>query len=343
MAGLANGTLTQVNDGVSSPIPPNYDMDLVAYVTVGILGAIIWDIFSNLGEDYELIQRSPIGLPIIVYFLSRTTTLSCFVLIVIFSTGINVDCATLLRATHWTFAFGLSLTTLLLVLRARAVYQNQKQVANFLSAIWLGVVAAALVETALGSLGIRDASSGRCVNVHTITPFIIATTIVPMANDIAIFCAITWKLVQNSHEELTMRSGLMAAVFGRHLPSFSRTLLRDGQAYFLTMIVVSTTTIGLFCFAPKAVEGFSALLGFLNVGVMHLMTCKIYRKTRLGVRRPESAVDSSALSLGPMAFRARRDSSSVTTRADSSAGMDRGVGLGQQKFGEDDEEGANDM
>jgi hypothetical protein len=29
---------TQVNDGVSSPIPPNYDLDLVAYVTVGILG-----------------------------------------------------------------------------------------------------------------------------------------------------------------------------------------------------------------------------------------------------------------------------------------------------------------
>jgi hypothetical protein len=142
-----------------------------------------------------------------------------------FSAGTNMDCATLLRATHWTFAFGLSLTTLLLALRARAVYQTQKRVANLLSALWLGVVAAALVETALGSLGRRDAASGRCVDVHTITPFIIGTTIVPMANDTAVFCAITWKLVQNSHGELTMRRGLMVALFGRRLPSFSRTLL----------------------------------------------------------------------------------------------------------------------
>jgi hypothetical protein len=27
----------------------------------------------------------------------------------------------------------------------------------------------------------------------------------------------------------------------------------------------------MFCFAPQAAEGFSALLSFLNVGVMHLV------------------------------------------------------------------------
>jgi hypothetical protein len=107
---------------------------------------------------------------------------------------------------------------------------------------------------------------------------------------------------------------------------------------------VSATTIGIFCFAPQAVAGFSALLGYLNVGVMHLMVCKIYRKTRLGARRPESMVDlDAALSLGPIAFRARGASSSVAMYADSSADTDRGVDLEQQKIREDDEEGAVDV
>lgn len=146
----------------------------------------------------------------------------------------NVDCAGLLRATHWLFSSGLSLTTLLFLFRVRAVYNNNKWAANFFSLMWLGVVAASIVETQEGILGVRQEPSGRCITVRDITPFITATTIVPMANDIIIFLAITWKLVQTSNQEdLSPRKGLVIAIFGRRLPSFSKTLLRDGQAYFL--------------------------------------------------------------------------------------------------------------
>jgi hypothetical protein len=67
------------------------------------------------------------------------------------------------------------------------------------------------------------------------------------------------------------------------------------------------------------------------------MACKIYRKTRLGVRRPDSTVDLNTvrLSLGPIAFRAQGGSSSANApRADDSAGTDGDVDLEEQKIGE---------
>lgn len=122
-----------------------------------------------------------------------------------------------------------------------------------------------------------------------------------------------------------------------------------------TTVVVSLTTIGIFCIAPQTVAGYSALLAFINIGVMHLMACKIYRKTRLGVRRPEVAVEFDP-SLGPMEFRSRMDRSSSSAangdglRSDDrssysvhcschhSFGADRDADLERQKFGDADEE-----
>lgn len=67
------------------------------------------------------------------------------------------------------------------------------------------------------------------------------------------------------------------------------------------------------------------------------MACKIYRKTRLGVRRPETAVESD-LSLGPMEFRSRVDSF-VHAGADYHIpGNDRGADLERQKIGDAGEE-----
>lgn len=145
-------------------------------------------------------------------------------------------CAGLETAMKWSIAVAISTTSLLFFFRVRAVYRHSRIVCGFFLFAWLAVLCACVLHTQIGFLlNIKSSQQvRRCLAAGNDSPFISASTLIPMVNDLLIFCAITYRLMSMAevgHPTPTKR--ILAALFGTYLPAFSRTLLQDGQAYFL--------------------------------------------------------------------------------------------------------------
>ncbi|KAK7033655.1 hypothetical protein VNI00_012655 [Paramarasmius palmivorus] len=71
--------------------------------------------------------------------------------------------------------------------------------------------------------------------------------LVPLPNQLAIFFAISWRLLprhilEESSSERTFPSKLKVVFRGKHLPALSKTLFIDGQRYILVFIVTTIIT-----------------------------------------------------------------------------------------------------
>ena len=146
-------------------------------------------------------------------------------------------CAHLVTAEKWTVAVAISSTSLLFFWRVRAVYKDSRVVCGFFFFSWLAVACACVLHTQL-TFFVLDVEAiqqtGRCITAGNFSAFVIASSVVPMVNDLLIFCAISYRLMKMAEvRSPTPKKRLMAALFGHHLPAFSKTLLQDGQAYFL--------------------------------------------------------------------------------------------------------------
>jgi hypothetical protein len=68
-----------------------------------------------------------------------------------------------------------------------------------------------------------------------IDPFAAVSSIIPLINDTLVFLAISWRLSRNAYP-LESGIGVRVFIFGEYLPLFSKVLLRDGQAYYLSAL-----------------------------------------------------------------------------------------------------------
>ena len=66
-----------------------------------------------------------------------------------------------------------------------------------------------------------------------IESFTLTVVFAPLVHDTLVFVATTWKFLYNSHEELSIKNGFRIMFLGKNLPVFSRSVLRDGQAYYM--------------------------------------------------------------------------------------------------------------
>ncbi|KAF9553161.1 hypothetical protein CPC08DRAFT_767748 [Agrocybe pediades] len=137
-------------------------------------------------------------------------------------------------------------------------------------------------------------STDYCIN-SGLEPYVSAACIVPFVNDTLVFCATSWRLWKNAYVTQSIHNNVKVMVFGHHLPSFSRALLKDGQAYYLTIISLNLVTIALF-FNTSISVVYRSFIGVPNIVLMNSMACHVYRNVRLGVYQ-ESASMSDSMSL----------------------------------------------
>ncbi|KDR82167.1 hypothetical protein GALMADRAFT_152929 [Galerina marginata CBS 339.88] len=271
-----------VNGQDPDPVPQlGSQLINVTFIYAGTLGAIIWDILSNINADYSLAKYLPKSLPVAVI-----TTLATFTFGAIVITQPMKNCSVTVYGLSWMFTLLLSSTTLLFFFRVRAVYMDKKYVIAFFFLSWLGVVAGCIAETQSGGpawSSIPYPSNPYCLG-DPINLLTLVTTMstAPMANDVLSFCAITWRLMQISHVETTFKSSIQVMLFGHYLPAFSRALLRDGQVYFLCTVSLAILSTATF-FVPGVPRIVSIAIVYPNVAIMNLMGCKIFRDTKLGL------------------------------------------------------------
>lgn len=111
------------------------------------------------------------------------------------------------------------------------MYGNNLYVTIFFSFMWLAVVAGSVTSTQ-GVTLVPLGTTNYCTNGR-MDEYVIASGIIPLVNDTLVFIAITWRLVRGSRRGLARTNGSWSFIFGKHLPAFSRSLLQDGQVYYL--------------------------------------------------------------------------------------------------------------
>ena len=140
------------------------------------------------------------------------------------------NCFHTLIAVSVFFAFAISSTSLLFFLRARAVFLSNPFATAIFGVLWLGVLGGSLTP----STAFKGENLGptRYCTIGMIRFYSVAAAIIPLINDIIVFFAISWRLCSNNW---TLKNNVRTMISGDYLPAFSKSLLQDGQDYFLSV------------------------------------------------------------------------------------------------------------
>ncbi|KAG6918421.1 hypothetical protein DXG01_014600 [Tephrocybe rancida] len=286
-----------------------YQFKIGAYVIIGCLGAFVWDLLENIYGDYRLVFHRKMSFPTMVYFLSRVSVLAYALMNALSrskypsSIRSQADILTLLSATAAPlgidncqraqtaacvlYHIAFSSTALLFFLRVRAIFNDKKVVIGFFFILWLSVVAGSITLALVGgsdSLGPTDYCLAKPEK-----PFIVVSPVALLINDTCVFLAISWRLMGDSQmpeqESGAHISPIKRFILGGGLPSLSRALFQDGQAYYLAS--VASNIFAVVIITPAVPVGFRFMYVF-NAVITNMMACRVYRNTKFGDFREDS-------------------------------------------------------
>lgn len=129
------------------------------------------------------------------------------------------------------YAVAVPSTALLFFFRLRAIYDKNLLVVLFFFVVWLSVVGGSLtLITAVAAENIGP--TVYCVQ-SGLKSYAASAPITSLIHDTLVFCAISWRLMMNTHVENNISKLAKGFMSGSSLPQFSRALLQDGQMYYL--------------------------------------------------------------------------------------------------------------
>lgn len=163
--------------------------------------------------------------------LNRAGSLAYVLTDAVYETAPIGNCHKFEKVVAWLFPVAVSFTSLLFFFRVRAIFTTNRYVVVFFGIMWVSVLAGCLTVTH-GIVGGQIGNTDYCMNI-SIQDYVQAAAILPIVNDTLVFIAISWRLMLNSYLENSMKDGLSALICGVHIPPFSRSLLKDGQVYYL--------------------------------------------------------------------------------------------------------------
>jgi hypothetical protein len=126
------------------------------------------------------------------------------------------------------WAIGTTFTSLLFLLRVRAIYHSERIVVAFFVLFWLSVLGTSVIVP-LGTGGAHIGTTSNCINSYVgkdnITPLILN-----MAFNLLVFIAISYRLISGNRQA---DSRIKAFVKGDGSSRVSSLLIKSGQLYYL--------------------------------------------------------------------------------------------------------------
>ncbi|ESK85524.1 hypothetical protein Moror_10086 [Moniliophthora roreri MCA 2997] len=273
---------------VIPPAAPPYLV--VSYIAVGTLGMFLWDILTHLEAEYELLLKQKITLTTIVYFWSRLNALiNIFSSALVYTAPLDQYCSGLSKFTSSGFTLVITSISLLLFLRVRAVYTENRPVMAVFFVAFLAVMGLSTLSPFVGSGQSAGPQNPYCTTTKSNIQLGVALLIVPLVNNIAVFVAITIKLLPKEETATSHRdtmSRIRRFLRGKHLPGLSRTLWQDGQKYLLASILTTSTVVVVLCIdsIPK-VYGFTLITP--HVAIENSMSSYMIRSIRASILKPD--------------------------------------------------------
>ncbi|KAK6974131.1 hypothetical protein R3P38DRAFT_3240011 [Favolaschia claudopus] len=271
-------------------LPPELadQLRIAEYVTVGTLAGFIWDVLCNAHNDWKLVFKCRIGMGTWAYFIARLCTMFYLIISTLLLTYPVGDCALAYQIYTSASAIAVPANTLLMFLRARAIFNNNKYLVFFLLFLWLSVAGTAILPAIPGVAVVANIGPTKYCFISIDQPIAwrsaeVSFTAAPIIYDTVIFVAISWRMFHASYMEnrggnCSRKTKIMAGITGKHLPRFSKAVLRDGQAYYLVTLLVNL---------PAALVSYNShiyqtMLFVCTVMVTNCMTSYVFRNTKLG-------------------------------------------------------------
>jgi hypothetical protein len=163
-----------------------------------------------------------------------------------------------IRYIAYIFPLTVPITISLFLFRVYALFRNTNCVLVFVFLSWLLILGSSIV-VAVKKEGVNINGTKFCTQktqgkdipdaVSTMTRFF---------HDTIVFTLTSWWLYQSNSTE---DNGVMSVLFGRHLFPLTRSLLHDGQAYYLSVFLlpVLRSTINSFAVPPFSSTSLSSL------------------------------------------------------------------------------------
>ena len=210
-----------------------------------------------------------------------------------------------IRQISILYPFTIPLTIVPFVMRVFALYNNNKYVVTFFSVTWLSVLGSC-IAVPMGARGFNIGTTKYCLDGKTKLANALAL-FCPFIHDSLVFLATSWALMRCSYDNVNgITNDIRVMVLGRHLPAFSKSILRDGQFYYLwvqicRLIIVThepsriTLILNLFFivlfYKPQATIT-PCTIGIVVFVMLNTMSSYVYRNMRFGYYRDYSVTSS---------------------------------------------------
>ncbi|KZP24242.1 hypothetical protein FIBSPDRAFT_857291 [Athelia psychrophila] len=242
-------------------------------------------------------MRTGLNIPIVVYHVSRGTTLAFCIWAVLTSAGsVGTNIFTTTRVVwciRWASAAS---TSLLFFFRVRAVYCHSRPVVALFAVLW----ALILLTPIAGLFGlIHNCDGSVCQDGN---PLALTMDLSIFLHDTLVFLCISHKIYGNAFSSTPLpksRTANFKRFFsGQGLYAVSKALLLSGQLYYaLTIGVLIIAVPALYTGLP-----YSDVLEVLYVTLSSALACRVFRMLLLCTRETEDATLSlRAVEAMPMA------------------------------------------
>ncbi|KAJ6448196.1 hypothetical protein C8R45DRAFT_1134398 [Mycena sanguinolenta] len=257
------------------------------YLNAAILGAYVWDIGVNLGNDYALLFKHRVRPPTIVYFLSRVFTLASILAGFVYAIAPVENCTAFALGYSICSVLSQTSTAMLFFLRVTAIWQPSKLAFAVFFILWIAVLGAGTSVP----LGIREAHIGptaQCIN--TVVPaYTEVAMIMPLINDTAIFLAITCRILVQAMVADSIVARLRALTVPDY-PYYRRRYFRaDSTSTFATHI-----TLLVLLKLPQLTPMDHTIFAIPALALINAMACIVFRRIKFGL------ISSDGISKTPM-------------------------------------------
>ena len=150
------------------------------------------------------------------------------------SVGIG-RCGRLQRVPSTFYGISSILTSLIFFFRVRAFYADNHLATCVFALLWLSVAATNIIASwspTGGNIASDDNISTYCTS-FSVASYTSSAIITSLLHDTLVFLAISYKLSSNAYIEDSISTRVRGFFSGSSLPRFSKTLLKDGQMYYL--------------------------------------------------------------------------------------------------------------
>ncbi|KAJ6465730.1 hypothetical protein C8R45DRAFT_1173338, partial [Mycena sanguinolenta] len=253
------------------------------YLYAATVGAYVWDIALNLGNEYALLFKYKVRFPTIVYFLSRIFTLAYILTCFVYGVAPVQNCSALALSYDICVLLSQTTTAMLFFLRVTAVWHRNKVVFVVFSILLLGILGAGLTIP----IGVRAAHVGPTLQcIDTIVPdYTVIIAIMPLIYDTAIFLAITYRILAHTIVADSLVARLRVFVGGTGLSTLSQALLRSGQHFYF--IAVASNVALLVMLRSHLNSVYRSMFAPSVLTLVNAMACLVFRKIRFGLISPD--------------------------------------------------------